>query len=980
MVDFARLFDPSLVASADEVVLRLHDPPRLAPLPIIRPGVARHAGDALIALDVTATGSLALACPVDGVVRRVALDPATPLPGGATQLLEIVPLPLSARASGLPTFYVAPFDAAPPDGERVTRGAALAAAGPRAWIAARLQDAFATTPTDWIRAIAALLPAAEQPAWLAQANVYGARESLRVSDHVGAPLAGATFTIMLRRESDQGVEGNWTRVLDARSDLARTIADVPLDAFTSLYAPPAGRHFALRWTATASPGPRAISTAVLSFYPDGPSAPPDAPLAIAPGAPLRRSLQALAIEDWFAPQPLGSAVPMFRAGSRVEPLIDGVATFDLLVRDLDDARRGLDAGEPLGGHFSGLFIMDFPMVRDREDTRLSAYADDIIANGGSLLVLPDKIVNLRDDDVPALRLAAILLLYALADAALLAIALKSLTTDERGAIFLFLAITGLALILAEVDLPISEFEASTSAVDRLNAGRAQPIAIFAKPPMTLDDNPLTPASKLYGLESQIDQFGFWHNKLQVVKRAATAEPDSHVAYVGGIDVNPNRLDTPSHQGSGPFHDVHARLTGPIAADVFESFRERWLRDASLDATTPAPLVIVPSAASLTPSPSKHVARIGRTYYGPKPGPTPPLQDFAPAGERTIYESMLRAIQAAQDHIYIEDQYFTPNDEYIDALVAAAARCRRLVVLVPSESDQVFGDRRRRMIIDRLRGDAAAPAWGDRFFIGCPMRRTVLPATGRITGTGRCTLARAVTPADDALFVTPPARVKKPPSWLWVDGELMLARTAENTTIDNTPVQRVTVIRERSGSVELGTSARGHVAGAPVTFAHPRHIYVHSKCMMIDDVFVSIGSANTNRRGFFHDGELNVFAIPEALRSAPDNPARALRSALWAEQLGLPLAMGSILGDTTSAFDLFLRSRFITRAAPYASIDIRPQIGVTDFDLIPGSIGKVLMAQAGLIGISTLEQLLDDVWNMIVDPTSFSDPNPQSGPL
>jgi len=257
---------------------------------------------------------------------------------------------------------------------------------------------------------------------------------------------------------------------------------------------------------------------------------------------------------------------------------------------------------------------------------------------------------------------------------------------------------------------------------------------------------------------------------------------------------------------------------------------------------------------------------------------------------------------------------------------------------------------------------------------------VLPAVGHLTGTGRCILARAATPADDALFVTPPARVRKPPGWLWVDGELMLTRTAENTTVDGVPAQRISVIRERAGSLELGTRARGHAAGAPVTFAHPRHIYVHSKSLMVDDIFVSIGSANTNRRGFFHDGELNVFAIPEALRAAPDNPARALRSALWAEQLGLPLAMGSILGDATSAFDLFLRSRFITRATPYASVDIRPQIGIADFDLIPGSVGKVLMAQAGLIGISTLEQFLDDVWNVAVDPTSFSDPNPQSGPL
>ena len=986
MVDFARLFDASLVATADEIALRLHDPPRLAPLPIVRPGVARHAGHALIALELRATTSLTLSAPCDGLVRRVALDPATPLPGGATEMLELIPLPFATVAvacTGLPSFYVAPFAAAPPDGERVARGAPLATGAARAWIAARFQDAFTPAPFDWIRAIAALLPAADQAAWLAQDGVYGARERLRVTDHVGAKLAGASFTITLRRDSDHGIEGEWLRVLDARADLALSVAGAPLagpaGTFASLYAPPTGRHFALRWT--AAPGPRPIATAVLSLYPSGVSAPPDEPLALAPGEPRRRTLHALAIADWFAPSPAGSPVPMFRVGSRVEPLVDGIATFARLAADLDDARRGKDNGEALGAHFTGLFMMDFPLVTGHDDTKLSAYATDILEAEGSLLVLACKILNLRDPDLSTLRLIACLLLVALTDVAIFVKLWDQLATDDHSTAILFLALWATGVALATVSIPEDIAEQSQDTLDTLNTGRAAPIAIYSRPPMTIDDNPLTPASKLYGLESDINQFGFWHGKAQMVKRAASGQPESHVAYLGGIDVNPNRVDTPSHQRGSPYHDVHARVTGPIVADVFESFRERWAHDAALNGATPAPLVLAtPEAASLTASSSKHIARIGRTYYGARPGTTSPLASFSPDGERTIYETMLRAIQAAQDHIYIEDQYFTPNDEYIDALVAAAARCRRLVILIPTESDQIFGDRRRRMIVDRLRGDTAAPAWGDRFFIGSPMRRPVLARAGRIASTGRLSLARAASPGDDALFVTPPARLPELPAWLWVEGELMLARTAENTTLDGVKAKRVTVIREGAGSFVIGSRARGHELGAAVTFAQPKGIYVHAKCMMIDDVFVSIGSANTNRRGFFHDGELNVFAIPEALRSAPDNPARALRSALWAEQLGLPPVMASLLGDTTSAFDLFLRSRFVTRAAPLAAIDIRPQVGATDFDLIPGSILQVLKAQAGMIGLFTIEQLLDDIWNMGIDPTSFTDPNPQSGPL
>ncbi len=137
---------------------------------------------------------------------------------------------------------------------------------------------------------------------------------------------------------------------------------------------------------------------------------------------------------------------------------------------------------------------------------------------------------------------------------------------------------------------------------------------------------------------------------------------------------------------------------------------------------------------------------------------------------------------------------------------------------------------------------------------------------------------------------------KAPFWVWIDGELMLAR---NTTgpIDEGGVKasRVEVIRGSApGNPRWGATPRAHIKGAAVTMSRVAGVYVHAKSMMIDDTFVSIGSANLNRRGFFSDGEINIFAIPEQLRAAPDNPARALRTRLWAEHLGIPPAMGAVL--------------------------------------------------------------------------------------
>ena len=89
------------------------------------------------------------------------------------------------------------------------------------------------------------------------------------------------------------------------------------------------------------------------------------------------------------------------------------------------------------------------------------------------------------------------------------------------------------------------------------------------------------------------------------------------------------------------------------------------------------------------------------------------------------------------------------------------------------------------------------------------------------------------------------------------------------------------------------------------------IFLHSKIMMVDDLFVAIGSTNINRRGFFHDGEITAFAIPEELRNAPHNPARDLRMRLWGEQLG-PISRSWALACSVTplaGFELFKRTRY-----------------------------------------------------------------------
>jgi phosphatidylserine/phosphatidylglycerophosphate/cardiolipin synthase-like enzyme len=59
----------------------------------------------------------------------------------------------------------------------------------------------------------------------------------------------------------------------------------------------------------------------------------------------------------------------------------------------------------------------------------------------------------------------------------------------------------------------------------------------------------------------------------------------------------------------------------------------------------------------------------------------------------------------------------------------------------------------------------------------------------------------------------------------------------------------------------------------------RPVYLHAKVAVIDDEWLTVGSANLNNRGLITDGEMNVAVRDTAL-------AKGLRVDLWAEHLGL----------------------------------------------------------------------------------------------
>jgi phosphatidylserine/phosphatidylglycerophosphate/cardiolipin synthase-like enzyme len=1023
MAAFVPMVDPAQVAAAVEATIRLRDRYDASEAPA---NPSRYQGATVRGMRLSPAGaSFRFDWPATGAARLVDLAPDDAAALGFIQLVELSPLPFAIEAAlrrspaGLPTFYIGlAGPTLPGTNELVTRGGALDVTG--AFVGVLFQDRVALAPWAWIDAIAGALAdvPADADAWRAQAALFATR-SLRVLDAAGRPAAGANFQVRLF-DAGGTLLSDTTVTSDAGGDLAGAI-------------PPAGQHAELTWQ--PPPVPSDVPLPVMALYERALADPGDAGACAFPSgdtpSPLvlpdgfaGGHLQVLDLAAWLSPRvenPRNLAWPLrFHPGSRIEPLVDGAATYARLVPDIRASRFAIPGAGAGGTHFLGWHFGDFPLVRGDAQSNLVALVDAIrdpamAGTPGEMRILAAQFVVLNPSGATALSENAGLTL------AILLTAAGGLLATSYGFHFnrpsdvvvgwpVLLALTvGAYWLELGTGGDIADFlhgkieETKQSLIDTLNTRPNSPgtLAHYAPHPARFADNPVAdPLMTNFSLDGvplheADDHFGIFHDKVQVIRRSPadgeTPATDGYhyVGYLGGIDINTNRLDSPGHHGAAyrapdddspprgsPFHDVHARLTGPAVTDLAGFFDDRYafaLTGGDPGVAIDPPAAFAPPVGLVQPT-GRHLVQVARTTFAPgTPGGGFP---HAPDGGRPIRDTLMRAIASAHEYIYIEDQYFTPDNGYVHALEAAASPCRRLVILVPgSTSDQVFGDERRIQIFARLQA-----AWGERVLIGTPVRRPAAAPAARSSSIGRGTLNRAIGAGDSSLEVVPPTRMETSGHYfVWVGGELMYV-TGATVGVDSAgkPMVRLDVLRERADSTSPAPFAlpRAHAAGEPVTAAHPSGIYVHAKVMMVDDVFVSIGSCNLNRRGFFHDGEVNSFTIPERIKGDRDNPARALRTALWAEHLGIPPAMGaSLFADPIGGYELFRRSRYQgNRFIRYPELLVPPYLGISDMG-IPEPLGILVQ---GLVA-TAIDAYRQPVWNTVIDPDTHNDPNHEPGP-
>ena len=218
---------------------------------------------------------------------------------------------------------------------------------------------------------------------------------------------------------------------------------------------------------------------------------------------------------------------------------------------------------------------------------------------------------------------------------------------------------------------------------------------------------------------------------------------------------------------GPFHDVHCRLTGPVAAEVFHVFKGRDEAPplGHRDRLPPSRRRTSRARAVRTSQRGRDIIQVAQTSFKPAPGR--PGFRWAPEGNAPPTTHSSSAIRAAREHIYIEEQYMVPSDAYMAALIEAADNCERLIILLPSFLEVYFGDRKRgNFFKDLSRRGAIACSSAPPCVSPCSIPPDAPPARAASHCSPTSTAARTVCSSGHA------TRVPSGRFFVWANGELM----------------------------------------------------------------------------------------------------------------------------------------------------------------------------------------------------------------
>jgi phospholipase D1/2 len=198
--------------------------------------------------------------------------------------------------------------------------------------------------------------------------------------------------------------------------------------------------------------------------------------------------------------------------------------------------------------------------------------------------------------------------------------------------------------------------------------------------------------------------------------------DNERLYIGGLDLNDRRYDTPTHQQDAPdtWHDTQVLVDGPVAQEAADHLRS-FMRTAS---------GALPLSQNLLLRTISAKRRVSFPFLSPK------------SVVRTLAAAHTEQIAKSQTLIYLETQFF--RDRGLARQLAERASqnpALSLILILPAApedaafddepgSDVAYGEHLQAKCIKILRD-----AFGARVFAGSPAQPRAVPPDGRATHYG-----------------------------------------------------------------------------------------------------------------------------------------------------------------------------------------------------------------------------------------------------
>ncbi len=366
------------------------------------------------------------------------------------------------------------------------------------------------------------------------------------------------------------------------------------------------------------------------------------------------------------------------------------------------------------------------------------------------------------------------------------------------------------------------------------------------------------------------EFGSWHQKCTAIVKKdqeVVINPKKLlIAYVGGMDLTLGRWDTQQHftkdpeRQSRPWYDNHVKIEGEGALDVLLNFRHRW-RANGVFLTNQAYSEFAP----VNTSPELEADTTITPFDPPDRGQIKiPGQDSSNAFVQ-ITRTIPPLSSLSMPDVFAATGVTIPSATgelgSFQSYKKAFANAKKFIII----NEQYFYSQE----IAQLLHDRLLAPDGPEFLI------MILPKVLNDSEYIDPHLFRIRQLAITTLYYG--SHVADP------DAPTSCGKRSPNENGPDTVKKKVAII-------------------TPVT-AEGEPVYVHSKHSIVDDVWMSIGSANINGRSLTFDGEINAAIIGNALYKGGTSVVRNHRIEICRQLLGLPEAYSALLQDPYATFRL-----------------------------------------------------------------------------